>query len=93
MSTNMNVKKAMTSILLILFIFCTLNLAAAPNSPIISKQQASAMVKDYFGGKVLKVKLVEKPDLSFYKVKLLTKKGRVKQVRIDSRTGEILNNR
>jgi uncharacterized membrane protein YkoI len=92
MSTNMTIKKVMTSILLTLFILCPHGLAAAPKN-IISKQQAIAVVKDNFGGKVLKAKLLESPSGRFYSVKLLTKKGRVKQVSVDSRTGDILNNR
>jgi uncharacterized membrane protein YkoI len=83
----------MTSILLTLCIFFAHGLAAAPKNKIISEQQAIAVVKQNFGGKVLKAKFIEQPSASFYKVKLITKEGRVKQVRVDSRTGEILNNR
>lgn len=93
MRTNINVKKMMVSILFTLCIVFTNGLAAAPSSPIISEQQAIAVVKENFGGKVLKAKLIEQPNASFYKVKLLTKQGRVKQIRVDSSTGKILNNR
>tara|TARA_R110002167_G_scaffold134486_11_gene320400 strand:- start:74 stop:343 length:270 start_codon:yes stop_codon:yes gene_type:complete len=89
MSTNMNVKKIITILLTTLVLF-THSLAAEPADQQISKQQAIALVKDNFGGKVLKIDLVEKPKASFYKVKLLTNQGRVKQVRVDSRTGNIL---
>ena len=87
----MSVKKLKTSILLTLFILFSQGLVAAPKAHVINQQKAIAVVTDNFGGKVLKVKLIKKPHSSFYKVKLLTKNGRVKQVRVDSRTGEIMN--
>lgn len=90
MSSNMNVKKIMASILLSFLILFTHSLTAEPASQQITKQQAISVVKDNFGGKVLKIDLVENPKASFYKVKLLTNQGRVKQVRVDSRTGNIL---
>ena len=92
MSTNMSLKKLVTTILLTLFLFLAHDLVAAPKERVISQQQAIAVVKENVGGKVLKVKLKQTPRGSFYKVKLLTKNGRVKQVRVDSSTGEILNN-
>lgn len=91
MSTNIHVKKIMTCILLSLLVFFTHNLTAEPAHKTISKQQAIAVVKSSFDGKILKVSLIENPKASFYKVKLLTNQGRVKQVRVDSRTGSILN--
>ena len=87
----MIVSKFKTSILLALVIFFSHGLVAAPKDQVISQQKAIAVVIDNFGGKMLKVKLIKKPHASFYKVKLLTKNGRVKQVRVDSRTGEVLN--
>lgn len=90
MSRNINVKNIMASILLSVLILFTHSLAAEPASQQITKQQAISVVKDNYGGKVLKIDLVESPKASFYKVKLLTNQGRVKQVRIDSRTGKIL---
>ena len=90
MSTSMNVKKILASILLNFLVVFSHSLAAEPTSQQISKQQAIALVKDNFGGKILKIDLVENPKASFYKVKLLTNEGRVKQLRVDSRTGSIL---
>jgi len=86
----MSTKKLMTNILLTLFIFLAHDLVAAPKKQFISQQQAITVVKENVGGKVLKVKLKQTPRGSFYKVKLLTKNGRVKQIRVDISTGEIL---
>lgn len=91
MTLQAMVKKIMTSTLLALFILSTSSWVAAAENEAISKQQAIAIVKNTYSGKVLKAKLIEHSDFSFYKIKLLTKKGRVKQVRVDRRTGNILD--
>ena len=90
---NLKVKKIMISILLSLVMTFSHNIAAESASKAITKQQAISVAKENFGGKVLSIKWVNKPKASFYKVKLLSKEGRVKQLRVDSRTGEILNSR
>lgn len=92
MRAHVKIKKVIVSTLLACCLCFTSFLVAEPSSH-ISKQHAIAVVKENFGGKVLKAKLIKQPNVSFYRVKLLTKKGRVKLVRVDSRTGEILKNR
>jgi uncharacterized membrane protein YkoI len=88
---KLRTKKMITSILLTCVIYSINSLAVVAKEQGISRQQAIAIVKDNFSGKVLKVQLKETPRARFYKVKLLTKDGRVKQLRVDSASGEILN--
>jgi len=59
--------------------------ALASNAPNISREQAIAIVKQHYQGKTLKVS--SKPDA--YVVRLLTKAGKVKQLRVDKKTGEL----
>ena len=91
----MNIKTLSVSIFLtFLVLFFNGSAIAAPGQGLavkgISKQQAIAVVKQNFSGKILKVQLKETPKASFYKVKMLTKGGRVRQFRVDKNSGEIL---
>jgi uncharacterized membrane protein YkoI len=63
---------------------------AVPKQEGIGRQQAIAIVKNNYPGKVLKAQLKSGPKRSFYQVKVLTKDGRVKLFRVNSRSGELL---
>ncbi|TQV68265.1 peptidase M4 [Exilibacterium tricleocarpae] len=56
----------------------------------ISQSRAAALVKQRFGGKVLKVQRKQSGDRLVYRVKLLQDSGRVRQVTVDARTGAII---
>jgi len=57
---------------------------------IISSERAATIAKQGRDIKVLKVVPKTTPKGLVYKVKLLTKNGRVKRVRVNARTGTIL---
>ena len=59
--------------------------ATATEQISISREQAIEIVKNQYPGKALKVS----QKGSFYIVKLLTRDGKVKHVRVDSITGEL----
>lgn len=56
----------------------------------IGRQQAIAIVKNHTSGKVLKAQLKQGVKGRFYQVKVLTKDGRVRLFRVNSRNGELL---
>jgi len=60
------------------------------NGDIISSEQAAVIAKQGRDIKVLKVVPKTTPRGLVYKVKLLTKNGRVKRVRVNAQTGTIL---
>jgi len=55
-----------------------------------SSQQAAQLVKNRFGGKVLKVSKQKVNGHSGYKVKLLKKSGHVVSVLVDAQSGRII---
>lgn len=65
------------------FVFSSDNVEANPG---ISKQEAIQIVKQKHQGKVLKV---QKHDQA-YRVKFLTKEGKVRQFHVDKQSGKLL---
>ncbi len=55
----------------------------------ITREEAIAIAKQGQESKVLKVVKQEQPSGSVYRVKLVTKQGRVKQVTVNATTGQI----
>lgn len=80
-------------LLIVLFasLFVTSITSAAPREGGIGRDQAIAIVKERFEGKVLKAQLKQNAKASFYRVKLLTESGRVRVLKVDSQTGKLLN--
>lgn len=56
-------------------------------APVISKQQAASIAQQVHSGRVLSVNLVN----GVYHVKILSEKGEVRTVMVDSSTGNTLN--
>lgn len=61
----------------------------ANNSHAISAKEAARIVKNKYGGKVLKVKRVGSKNKLNYRVKLLKKSGHVISVTVDGNSGRI----
>ncbi len=57
---------------------------------LISQSRAASLVKQRYGGKVLKVQRSKSGNKITYRVKLLQESGRVRQVVVDAQTGAIL---
>lgn len=72
------------SFLMASFLLCSSVSALAQEE--VTRQEAIEIVQQEFAGKVLDVK----KKGGFYKVKLLTKGGRVKQIRVDALSGKVL---
>lgn len=77
-------------VLLICLTLVTQQGIAVPKQEAIGRQQAIAIVKNHTSGKVLKAQLKQDSKRSYYQVKVLTKDGRVKLFRVNSRSGELL---
>lgn len=61
---------------------------AEPKAP-ISLQDATQKAETEFGGKVLKTETSEEAGRPVYKIRLVNE-GRVKEILIDSQTGEVV---
>jgi len=57
----------------------------------LSAAQAAQLVKQRYGGKIIKVQSQNKPQGKIYRVQLLQDSGRMRNVRVDARSGAILN--
>ncbi|KZY44894.1 hypothetical protein A3732_11480 [Oleiphilus sp. HI0050] len=75
----------------VLLVCLSANLVAETKNERIGRDQAIALVQERFEGKVLKVQLKETPRGSVYRVKFLTKAGRVRVLHVDSLSGEQLS--
>lgn len=84
----MRVFKTFLPIVLLMVLFTGL-VNAEPSAQLISRDQAISIVKEHYDGKVLKVELKQKPKSSYYRVKLITKEGRVKVLRVDGTSGDL----
>ncbi|MDH5734501.1 MAG: hypothetical protein OEY87_00140, partial [Gammaproteobacteria bacterium] len=72
----------------LLLLFSPLTLADKHNKAAgISKQQAASIAQQEYSGRVLAVKHVN----GIYHVKILSDKGEVRTVRVNSSTGDTLN--
>jgi uncharacterized membrane protein YkoI len=72
---------------LLLTLVCSTVLASE-----LSKQQIAELVTNQFQGKVIAINEQQQDGKTIYQVKLLTKKGRVKVIKIDADTGKIIRN-
>jgi uncharacterized membrane protein YkoI len=63
--------------------------ASAKQSSSISAQQAARIVKNKYGGKVLKVNRSGSKSNPSYRVKLLKKNGHVISVNVDGKSGRV----
>jgi uncharacterized membrane protein YkoI len=98
-------KQAMLGRLPIIAGFGLLMLATTPATPAsrpadsliqvaqgaIGAEQAAAIARNATGGRVLGVRSIQRDDALVYEVKVLSKDGRVRIIRIDGRNGGILN--
>ncbi len=57
----------------------------------IKPNRAAAIAKKHYGGKVMSIDARERDGRVIYRVKLLQDDGRLRQVRVDGRTGRILD--
>jgi len=57
----------------------------------LSAAQAAQRVKQRYGGKIIKVQAQNNPQGKIYRVQLLQDSGRMRNVRVDARSGAILN--
>ena len=87
----MKIVKKYLSIVLFVSLCLAEMASAAPQKEGIGREQAIAIVKQRFEGKVLKVQHKKNSKASFYKVKVLTESGRVRVLRVDSQSGKLLN--
>lgn len=62
---------------------------ASNEQELIGEQRAASIVKEHFGGRVLKVQFVSDNGGAAYRVKILNESGRVKSVLVDARSGEL----
>ena len=57
----------------------------------LSAAQAARLVKQRYGGKIIKVQARNSSQGKVYRVQLLQDSGRMRNVRVDARSGAILN--
>ncbi len=79
--------------LVLVVYFSSFSLSAFPRNgqavKVQNPQQAARMVKNRFGGKVLKVSKKKKNNRIGYKVKLIKKDGHIISVVVDAHSGRI----
>lgn len=57
----------------------------------LSAAQAARLVKQRYGGKIIKVQAQKSPRGKVYRVQLLQNSGRMRNIRVDASNGAILN--
>lgn len=85
-ASTMNIIK--TSLLCLLLISSQANLAlAGPNQHGIGPGEAAAMVRHELGGRILAVETIHRKGKKIYRVKILTRKGIVRVIRVNAANG------
>lgn len=63
-----------------------------PTQPILVMEQAVALAKHYGQGTVIKVELERKGERGVYEATVADERGAVRELKIDARTAELLEN-
>lgn len=82
----MNILK--TSLLCLLLIFTRVELAlAGTNQQGIGPSEAASRVQQQLGGRILAIETIRRKAKTFYRVKVLTRKGVVRVIRVNAANG------
>ncbi len=82
----MNILK--TSLLCLLLFTTQANISlASPNQHGISPGEAASRVQHQLGGRILAVETIHRKGKTFYRVKVLTRKGVVRVIRVNAANG------